>query len=382
MLRQARVKDCDAIRALYDDIYGGAYPLELIRNPDVTRATIADANHLWMLLEADARAVGSVLFAFDPADFIGKVYGAVVRPELRGHDLMQLAIGACMKRLFAESKPLDILYATTRTVTPAPARLVTKLGFQNAGVFPNCHKVKTSETHGLDVYVRSRALENRLPHPKLVAEVAGLYEIARETFGLADEPTIEDVGPPNPGSASLRFKVLDDPALVARLYAERLADRQLRYCFFPFHEPHVLCQSADLAHEVFLHKNAADGYAAILGIKSDRADFSGLLDDVCEASGRLGLRYIEVLVSAFDPLKQREALHARFLPCAYFPAMKVTPGGQRMDYLVFSRSFERLDFTGIELEGTGRRYLQAFMKCWYAMLLAQAPDFEAQDKLF
>jgi tryptophan synthase alpha chain len=105
-------------------------------------------------------------------------------------------------------------------------------------------------------------------------------------------------------------------------------------------------------------------------------------DQLCAAAHSLGLRYIELLVSAFDPVKQRQALEARFLPCAYFPAMKVTSGGRRMDYLVFSRSFEKLDFTQISLEGTRRRYLQAFVKCWYGMLVAHAPSFEAADKLF
>ena len=44
--------------------------------------------------------------------------------------------------------------------------------------------------------------------------------------------------------------------------------------------------------------------------------------------------------------------------------------------------FEKLDFTQLSLEGTRRRYLQAFVKCWYAMLLARAPGFESEDKLF
>jgi RimJ/RimL family protein N-acetyltransferase len=380
-IRPARPKDRDGIRALYDDIYGPDYPLALIRDPKVTLATIKDPDHFWLVLEHNKRLVGSVLFAIDNTDRIGKVYGAVVRPELRGHDLMQHAIAAGLEELLAEDRPLELFYATTRTVTPAPGKLVARLGFVSCGVFPNVHRVSTSETHGLDVYFRPRAFRERLLAPRLVPEVVEFFQIARETLHLPDEPVIEPVDLPPPARDRFQFTVLDDPAAVARIYRQRLKARQLRFSFFPFHEPHVLFATRD-GHEVFVHHTRADGYGAILGVRSDVVDFAGFLDQLCDAAHGLGLRYIELLVSAFDPLKQAQAWQARFLPCAYFPAMKITTGGKRMDYLVFSRSFETLDFTQIQLDGTRKRYLQAFVKCWYAMLVAHAPDFEKVDRLF
>lgn len=383
VLRLAKAGDRDAIRGLYDDIYGPAYPLTLIRDRSVTASVIRDPDHFWLLIEDPAakRLIGSVLFAIDEQDRIGKVYGAVVRPEFRGHDLMQHAIAAGMQELTAEERAVELLFATTRTVTPAPGKLVARLGFVSCGVFPNVHRVQSSETHGLDVYFRPTSFRDRLTEPRLIPEVAEFFEIARETLKLHDQAIIEPIDLPPASRERFMFEVIDEPRMVDRIYRRRLAERELRYSFFPFHEPHVLCRTRD-GDEVFIHHNKADGYGCILGVRTDVMDFAGFLDQLCSAAHGLGLRYIELLVSAFDPLKQRQALAARFLPCAYFPAMKVTAGGKRMDYLVFSRSFEKLDFTRISLEGTRKRYLQAFVKSWYSMLVARAPNFEAVDKLF
>jgi N-acetylglutamate synthase-like GNAT family acetyltransferase len=381
-LRRARPKEAAAVRELYDDVYGGAYPLSLIRDPAELAATLADPSHFWAVLEHDKRLIGSVLFTVDAGDGIGKVFGAVVRPEYRGNDLTQRAIAKMVEAVTAGPQPLDVLYATTRTVTPAPAKLVRRLGFVNCGVFPNVHRVSVLETHGLDVLARPEALEARLRRPQLIPEVAEFYAIVRESLNLPDEADLVEMPAPPPVDLHLGFEVLEEVAAVRELYRARLAEHRLRYCFFPFHEPHLLCHTKAHADEVFLHRNDADGHGAILGISSERPEFGGLLDQLSQAAERLGFRYIELLVSAFDPGKQREAVAARFLPCAYFPAMKRTVAGRRMDYLVFSRSFENLDFTGIQLDGAARRYLQAFMQGWYAMLLARAPDFERENKLF
>ncbi|MBI4864591.1 MAG: hypothetical protein HY815_30705 [Candidatus Riflebacteria bacterium] len=381
-IRLARTSDVRAIRTLYDDIYGGDYPLPIIRDPTQTLATIKDRKHFWLVVEHERRLVASVIFAIDSTDLIGRVSGAVVRPEFRGHDLTHQAIRLGLEELLAEKRPLDLFYATTRTVTPAPERLVSRLGFVSCGVFPNVHKVVASETHGLNAYFRPQALKKRLLGPRLIPEVGEFFAIAKETLNLPDDAVIEPADPGPRSSERFEFSVVQDEAAVAQLYRQRIAERSLKYHFFPFHEPQVLYHTPDQADEVFIHFNRNDGYGAILGVKSEVADFGSFLDQLCEAARDLGLRYLELLISAFDPMKQRHVLTARFLPCAYFPAMKVTTGDRRMDYLIFSRSFENLDFTGIALEGTARRYLQAFMKCWYAVMVAQAPDFEQADRLF
>jgi len=381
-IRPARANERDAIRELYQDVYGDTYTLPLIREPERTLQTIKDPDHLWLVAEHRKRLIGSVLFAFDRTEHIGKVFAAVIRSEYRGHDLTQHAIAAGLDSLLQEASPLEIFYATTRTVTPAPARLVSRLGFVSCGVFPNVHKVTTPETHGLHIRFRPSALLQRQRNPRLIPEVVPFFEIAKETLGLDDSPKIESSAAVQPSGALYSFVIEQDELKVLQVYRKRLEEKSLRWSFFPFHEPNVLCHTPDHAYEVFIQFHRTDGYGVILGIKGQPPDMSVFLDQLCGTAHQLGLAYIELLVSAFDPAKQSQALAARFLPCAYFPAMKVTTGGFRMDYLVFSRSFQNLDFTGITLEGTPRRYLQAFMKCWYAMVLSQAPNFEKQDLLF
>ena len=88
-----------------------------------------------------------------------------------------------------------------------------------------------------------------------------------------------------------------------------------------------------------------------------------------------------MLVSAFLPERQRLALDAKFLPCAYFPGMRMNDEGLREDCLIFSRSFEKLDFMDMNLVDNNRRFLDAFMKCWYDLLVRCQPDFDEEWRL-
>ena len=119
----------------------------------------------------------------------------------------------------------------------------------------------------------------------------------------------------------------------------------------------------------------------IVGYRFSGEDLRNTLMWFCEEASKSGMRYIEMLVSAFKPEMQRLALDAKFLPCAYFTAMRMNDDGAREDYLVFSRSFESLDFMDMHLVDTNRKFLDAFMKCWYDMLVRCQPDFDEEWRI-
>ena len=146
--------------------------------------------------------------------------------------------------------------------------------------------------------------------------------------------------------------------------------------FFPFADPNFLFTSEDKKSEFFVNFNSVDGHAVILGYRIQDPDTRRILMWFCESASQAGMRYIELMVNVFKPDIQRIASDARFLPCAYFPAMRMNDKGLREDYIVFSRSFEQLDFMELNLVGPNRRFLDAFMKCWYDMLVRCQADFD------
>jgi hypothetical protein len=151
--------------------------------------------------------------------------------------------------------------------------------------------------------------------------------------------------------------------------------------FFPFTDPNLLFSARDGSADIFVNFSRLDGNGVILGYRHTGPDIRNTLMWFCEEAAKSGMRYIEMLVSAFRPDKQRMALDARFLPCAYFPAMRMNDEGLREDYLIFSRAFENLDFMNMNLVDTNRKFLDAFMKCWYELLVRCQPDFDEEWRI-
>lgn len=376
-LQPATPKDVPAIVALYHEVYSGKYTLKEATDPDVLREKLENPNYFWALAHLEDRVIGSVIFAIDPVNKLGKTYAAVVLPEFRGQDVMRNLVIQGLERLTQRTRICDTVYATTRTVSIAPSVVLEHLDFFPMGIFPNVRKVKSFETHGLEVFFRNDSLKIRRKSPQLVPEVVDFYRIVREILNLEDHVECElEMADPRKMGDPIKFKVLRDEKQLSRKFDAYLDRDQMDKVFFPFMDPNLLFASEDGVIEIFVNLNSSDGHGVIIGYRIGDYDLKRVLMWFCEAASAEGMRYIELLVNAFKPQLQRVALDAKFLPCAYFPSMRFNEHNEREDYIVFSRSFEMLDFMDLHLGETNRKFLDAFMKCWYEMLVRCQPDFD------
>ncbi|MBI2362867.1 MAG: hypothetical protein HYV15_05735 [Elusimicrobia bacterium] len=260
-------------------------------------------------------------------------------------------------------KAVRSVYATTRTVSLAPQRLAEKAGFKKLGIFPNAHKVQRSETHTLAVYYGEGSLAGRSTRPRLPALLEPFFALVRRETGIPDaefvELPVDWKGPDEP----LPFEVLQAPQFLQRRLRDMRASRRLALDFFPFHDPNMLLLSPDGRSEVFVYRSAKDGHCVIIGAASEDLDLRTLLDQGAGFLEGMGVRYIEALVEASEAERVQHALMARFLPSAYYPAMRWGQGGGR-DYIVLSRSLAVLDFRGITLQPAYSDYLREYFRLW------------------
>jgi hypothetical protein len=115
--------------------------------------------------------------------------------------------------------------------------------------------------------------------------------------------------------------------------------------------------------KAFINHEGKDGHGVLVGLQVDRQEIQHLehiLNVVFDTSRQVGVDYMEILISAYEPRHQRAALNAGFLPCAYFPSMEETPEG-RGDYLVMARSRLPLDFTNVRLTPRDRKFLDVYL---------------------
>ncbi|MDE2292463.1 MAG: GNAT family N-acetyltransferase, partial [Elusimicrobia bacterium] len=362
--------DPPRIRWLYHCLYGASYPFSLVYDPQKCAAALADPGYLWLLARDGERAVGSLVFSVDREAKLGKVFGGVVHPGFQGHDLaermMRLGLDALAKGGEARS-----VYATTRTVSLAPQRLAEKSGFKKLGIFPNVHKVQRSETHTLAVYYAPGALEKRRP-PRLPAALKPFFQLVRREAGLPEAEYVELPAAPADDAPPTEFETVAAPAFVRRRFAEVKAAKALALDFFPFHEPDLLLVSPDGQSEVYLHRSSRDGHCVLNGARPGPLGLRALLDHAAAFLEGLGVRYFEVLVDAWDAQAVHDALSARFLPSAYYPAMRWDAAGARArDYVVLSRSLAVLDFSGIKLQPGYADYLKEYLRLWRELHLGQ-----------
>ncbi len=140
--------------------------------------------------------------------------------------------------------------------------------------------------------------------------------------------------------------------------------KEIDLAFFPFHTPNLLITGPRQNIEVFAYVNEVDKHCVITGCKIDReVSFTDLFLAVNSILRDRGIRYIEIILRANRLNIIDKILKAKFLPCGYVPAFQLE-GGKRYDYVVFSRSFEVLDFNNLELTGSSAQYLKNYITSW------------------
>lgn len=367
-VRPAKPADLPAVRRLYFETYGDRYALPEVVDDERSRETVLSPDWVWLIALCDDLVVGSLIFAIDHENRLGKSLAGVISSTFRGQKTMHRMLAGGLEKLLHEGDVIDEVYAVVRTfVTPAFHRDLLSLGFVDVGVFPNVRKVRRYETHGLKICINSRALERRRRFPLLIPQTANLYEIAARRFQL--EPAHIDHRAVTEVRKSIDLRVELAPVAESgvdgvtrnRIKMLRRSSRALKFGFFPFHEANQILSDPTGQVRVFLSHQPTDGHSSILGVDPGPYEPVSVLLSVAEYCGERGAVYLELLVSAYQPELQAAAYLAGFLPCAYFLGAELV-NGRRSDIIVTSRTFVPLHFSGLRLTESAKPYLLEYFK--------------------
>lgn len=362
-LKIASEEDMDDIKKLYFLVYGGNYTLQEVNNTDKMKWAINDPHYIWIIIEYNEKIVGSVVFLVDPVNRLGKTFAGVVIPELRGHKLMKYAMKRGIQYVFEEKNLCDLIYGVVRTfVTKSFHQDLSDLGFIDMGIFPNVRKVSKYETHGLKVVFRDKALERRKKTPLLIPASNQIYEIVRERLNLENAQVVDYHYDTPPPPEKFDFYVEKSHDIEWEYYKKRDSG-ELILSFYPFHYPEIKLYTKDKKTQVYIHYEERDGHGDLMGLQTDQPEkITGILESIAEFAESIGIKYMEMLIDAYNEDQQKKAYEADFLPCSYFPAMMKDEDGKRIDYIVTCRTFVPLDFKGMKLTEGTRAYTRAYYK--------------------
>ena len=366
IIRLANTHDMRRIQMLYAEVYGGSYSIPIVTDKELMRRAIENNDYYWLVAESSGRIVGSLVYEVDLANRISKAFGAVVSQEFRKLDLAHTMMKLILDDITQAKNLVDVVYATTRTANYAPQRLTENLGFVKLGIFPNTHKVQENETHCLTGYFTAQAMARRRCRPRLIPEVRPFYEIVGRQLDL-DKPSIKNVQ----GDYSdhkqkipiLSFETITAPAFIKNRYKKFKNSGFFERIAMPFHEPNLILVTPDQTTEVYLTYNKKDRYSVVVGGASSEKSFTVVLESLARKVSEMDMAYIEVIIDAYSPQLQREAMDARFIPSAYFPCVKKA-GGKRYDCIAFSRTFDVLDFRNVKIISLYKNFLREYLKLW------------------
>ena len=366
IIRLARVADMRRIQMLYAEVYGAAYPIPIIADKDKMRSAIENDEYYWLVAECQGRVIGSLVYSVDLLYRNSKAFGAVVSQEFRKHDLAFTMMKLVLDDITQTKDLVDLVYATTRTANHAPQKLTESLGFIKLGIFPNTHKVQDNETHCLTAYFTDRALQRRRTTPVIIPEIAPFYEIVRRQIKL--EPAqISDVKRDYSDHKTkiplLTFETITAPEFIKHRWKKTKSNSFFENIFMPFHEPNLILITPDQGTEVYITYSQKDKYSVIVGGVTNEKSFAVVLESVAQQVSRMDMSYVEVIIDAYSPELQRDALDARFIPSAYFPSAKRMED-KRYDCVVFSRTFDILDFRNVRIISLYKNFLNEYLKLW------------------
>ncbi|MGD9642455.1 MAG: N-acetyltransferase family protein [Elusimicrobiales bacterium] len=366
IIRLARIADMRRIQMLYAEVYGAAYPIPIIADKEKMRSAIENDEYYWLVAECQSRVIGSLVYSVDLLYRNSKAFGAVVSQEFRKHDLAFTMMKLVLDDITQTKDLVDLVYATTRTANHAPQKLTESLGFIKLGIFPNTHKVQDNETHCLTAYFTERAMQRRRPTPHIIPEIAPFYEIVRRQIKLEAPKIVDakrDYSDHKTKIPLLNFETITAPEFIRHRWKKTKSNSFFENIFMPFHEPNLILITPDQGTEVYVTYSQKDKYSVIVGGVTNEKSFAVVLESVAQKVSQMDMSYVEVIIDAYSPEIQRDALDARFIPSAYFPSAKRMED-KRYDCVVFSRTFDILDFRNVRIISLYKNFLNEYLKLW------------------
>ena len=365
-IRLASLHDMRRIQMLYAEVYGGNYSIPIVTDKEKMRSAIEDNEYYWLVAECKGRIIGSLVYALELRYRNSKAFGAVVSQEFRKLNLAYTMMKLVLDDITTKKNLVDLVYATTRTANYAPQKLTESLGFIKLGIFPNSNRLQYNETHCLTAYFTERALQRRRKKPVLIPEVEPFYEIVRKQINL-DKPVVSDVKGMYSDHAQkiplLNFEAITAVEFVKHRWRRTKKNSFFKQTFMPFHEPNLILITPDQGTEVYLTFNQKDKCSVVVGGVTNEKSFAVVLESVAQKLSQMDMAYVEVIIDSYSPELQRDALDARFIPSAYFPCAKRMIG-RRYDCIVFSRTFDILDFRNVKIISLYKNFLREYLKLW------------------
>lgn len=346
-ISKASASDVSGLMELYQAVYGDAYPVVYGRDPEAAFKLISSPSDYWYVIRdpLTQKPIASAIANIDEDVQLGQVIAVAVHPNFAGQGLASRLLHQLCQDVFSSPRAPRSLFATTRTLSQAPQKLFLKNNFLPMGVLPNSHRIHGFES--LTFFVRHK--ENLTRSVQQNSPMMKLFELQIVKHKEFTDPV-----------QACELEAIENPKYVSEKFHLAFKNPYDRY--YPFHKPNMIVTSISKGSEIFLNINHQDRYSALIAgtrpwdqMKSELAGLFCVLE-------RAELSYVECLID----LKNKQALTTMmdfgFIPCAIYPSMMPNFNNQLSDYVILSKTFEKVDLSRAKIDQSFRPYLDHYLE--------------------
>ncbi len=340
--RRAQPEDAFPLMNLYQISCNGTPSDPVLLNYRALVKEIESPLAKWLVADKDGELLAAFSLMLDPDNRLGKMNRVVLHPDWEDSvHLLREALPLLIEYLRGQ---VEVLYTTTRYLTLEQQELTLQMGFKLLGIFPNAMGADQFRVNGMSAYFFDGLLkERRFATFKLHPVLQPFYETVRKQTGLEplapfepDQETAYETVPVPP------LEIIFASRFVADRFESLREKKSIAVHFYPFQEPNALITGLRQKVEIFVKVIPEMRFAAIIGERLDHpVDPTELYQAASLLLNQHNITYIEMINDAGDSRGIDCLLKAGYLPVCYFPCFK-RQGERRRDYVILSRSFDRL----------------------------------------
>ncbi|TKJ21765.1 MAG: hypothetical protein CEE43_08735 [Promethearchaeota archaeon Loki_b32] len=309
ILRLARVDDAEELVGIYKELYNGTYPYKEMEDLDEVRKMIRDPSIQWIIYQDPSLNIaGFITFVLDFDNKRGYIRGFMLKKKYQGHvDITKAMIGSMIGMIHKFKDDIYVWYVENRTAHSKSQYSMYVCGIAPIGFYPNKDVfLGKVESDLMQICYDVRVLKNlrATSTPTIISQVEDcyLYSDARYNLGNYEIQV--------PG-------IILDHKKISHL--KKNIKKSVKKDKFGYETITFTIPESDSFFE-FLYTPQVQNFEKSKYHVNNLEELYVFIKEFMKTGKRLGIRYCEAFISAYEPAHQNIFYNAGLAPRGYIPS--------------------------------------------------------------
>ncbi|MFX0135336.1 MAG: GNAT family N-acetyltransferase, partial [Candidatus Hodarchaeota archaeon] len=347
ILRLARPDDAESIVEIYKELYNGTYPYKEMEDVDEVRKMIGDPNIQWIIYQDPSyNLAGCITFVLDFDNKRGYIRGFMLKKKYQGYvDITKAMIGSMIGMIHKFRDRIYIWYVENRTAHSKSQYSMWVCGIAPIGFCPNKDVfLGKIESDLMQICYDEKVLRELRASkvPLIIPQVEKCFLYSNNRYDLGNCQI-------NDPQIALNKKKISQ---IKKKIVNNINKDKFGYETIKFSIPNT-----DSYFE-FLYTPRVQNFEKTKYKVDNLEELYVFVQEFVKYGKKLGIRYCEAFISAYEPAHQKIFQNAGLFPRGYVPSWKYNKDKKTFEDCVLFNFFEGNISNEIQLISEGQELLQ------------------------